>query len=79
MNLKKRHTATIQVSKYQKCGLLVIELKSSSDILIDENQEEAREMENKAESNKKDKVPAEKDAENKSGALVCISLDFNTS
>ena len=48
-------------------------------MLIDENQEEAREMENKAESNKKDKVPAEKDAENKSGALVCISLDFNTS
>ena len=33
----------------------------------------------KAESNKKDKVPAEKDTENKSGALVCISLDFNTS
>ena len=67
-----------QVSKYQKCRLLVTELKSSSDVLTDENKEEAREME-KAESNKKDKVPAEKDTENKSGALVCISLDFNTS
>ena len=68
-----------QVSKYQKCRLLVTELKSSSDVLTDENKEEAREMEEKAESNKKDKVPAEKDTENKSGALVCISLDFNTS
>ena len=68
-----------QVSKYQKCRLLVIELKSPCDILIDENQEEVREMEGKAESNKKDEVSAEKNAENKSGALVWIFLAFNAS
>ena len=69
----------LNISKYQKCRLLVISLISSCHVLTDENQEEAREMEEKAESNKKDEVPAEKDTENKSGALVWIFLAFNAS